>query len=251
MNLHTSAMTMIYCKAFICLLELKKLKRYRMRKSKIVIGILAVLLLVAGIFYAYTEWIGPEEDVSRSDNVHLTFTASGTGNSENVSYEIDTLWVGEVPLFFPGYKERASRPGSFSASNIVPGWNQQRPGTGISMTSIPNPFDDPIVSAVVFDPGEPVANDPERLLLLAHKSTGVSEAPVLERGEFEGDDGRRSWYSVVKGPMDNLPEVISVSGVVVADGSNQSAVGIIMDGPDAARERIVQSIDEIAEALVL
>lgn len=209
-----------------------------MKKPKIIIGALAVVLLVGGGFFVYTEWIGSGSDASKSDNIHTTFTPSCSGDPTIVSYEIDTLWVGATPLFLPGYDVR-------NTGTVIVGWRQGTPGIEISSRN--RPFEDPVVSAVVFHPREPAAADPERLLLIAHENRGLLQAPEASSGKFEGSNGRESWYSVVEGPMDTNPDIISVSGAIIAAGGDFPAVGVNMVGAD--REAIEQSIAEIAEVL--
>ena len=153
------------------------------------------------------------------------------------TYQRGTLWVGTIPLAFPGYAVRRT-------GDVVIGWRQATPG--VEIRSIEHPFDRPTIRAVVFSPREPVKRDPARLLLTAHETVGLLTAPRTLEGTVEGDE-RTCCYSVVEGPVDIDPRTTSVSAAAVAFGGEQLAVGVAMSRTE--REDLEEMIVRIAERL--
>ena len=145
--------------------------------------------------------------------------------SYTVAYGDDVLRVGTVRLPLEGYVVR-------DRGRVVAGWPHLAPG--LRLLSATDPFNLPVVRAVLFAQHEPVLEDPDRALLTGHASIGLGDAAVLRRSELEGAR-RRCHLSVVEGPLAGSTDgIVSASAVLVASSPEGPAAGIAVDGPDAA-----------------
>lgn len=145
--------------------------------------------------------------------------------SYTVAYGDDVLRVGTVRLPLERYVVR-------DQGEVVAGWPHLAPG--LRLLSTTDPFDEPVVRAMLFAQHEPVLEDPDRALLVGHASIGLADAPVLRRSSLEGTR-RRCYLSVVEGPFAGSEEqIVRASAVLVASSTDGPAAGLALDGPDAA-----------------